>query len=63
MDLYLNLFLLYIKTSYQDVTISPDHHTLRLHLISVHNPKTIACLHKGCNKVFSTDALMKSHYW
>lgn len=40
-----------------------DHHTLRLHLISVHKPKTIPCLHKGCNKVFSTDALMKSHYW
>ncbi|MPC21921.1 Oocyte zinc finger protein XlCOF6 [Portunus trituberculatus] len=40
-----------------------DHHTLRLHLISVHKPKTIACLHSGCNKVFSTDALMKSHYW
>uniref|UniRef100_A0A0P4WGY8 C2H2-type domain-containing protein n=1 Tax=Scylla olivacea TaxID=85551 RepID=A0A0P4WGY8_SCYOL len=40
-----------------------DHHTLRLHLISVHKPKTIACLHSGCNKVFSTGALMKSHYW
>lgn len=36
--------------------------TLRIHLISVHKPKTIACLHKGCPKLFSTIGLMRSHY-
>ncbi|CAL4122694.1 unnamed protein product, partial [Meganyctiphanes norvegica] len=36
--------------------------TLRIHLISVHKPKTIPCLHKGCPKLFSTIGLMRSHY-
>ncbi|KAK4311661.1 hypothetical protein Pmani_016859 [Petrolisthes manimaculis] len=39
-----------------------DRHTLRIHLISVHMPKTISCLHPGCPKVFSTIGLMRSHY-
>ncbi|XP_045626400.2 uncharacterized protein [Procambarus clarkii] len=39
-----------------------DRHTLRHHLLSVHKPKTIPCTHNGCGKVFSTIALMRSHY-
>nr|XP_053635907.1 zinc finger X-linked protein ZXDA-like [Cherax quadricarinatus]XP_053635908.1 zinc finger X-linked protein ZXDA-like [Cherax quadricarinatus]XP_053635909.1 zinc finger X-linked protein ZXDA-like [Cherax quadricarinatus]XP_053635910.1 zinc finger X-linked protein ZXDA-like [Cherax quadricarinatus]XP_053635911.1 zinc finger X-linked protein ZXDA-like [Cherax quadricarinatus] len=39
-----------------------DRHTLRLHLISVHKPKTIPCIQSGCDKVFSTIGLMRSHY-
>ncbi|ROT79670.1 zinc finger protein [Penaeus vannamei] len=39
-----------------------DRQTLRIHLISVHKPKTISCTQKGCNKVFSTVGLMRNHY-
>ncbi|XP_071548781.1 uncharacterized protein [Panulirus ornatus] len=39
-----------------------DRHTLRLHLISVHKTKTIVCTHNGCDKIFSTIGLMRSHY-
>ncbi|XP_037781840.1 LOW QUALITY PROTEIN: uncharacterized protein LOC119578175 [Penaeus monodon] len=39
-----------------------DRQTLRIHLISVHKPKTISCTQKGCTKVFSTVGLMRNHY-
>ncbi|XP_066940293.1 uncharacterized protein [Macrobrachium rosenbergii] len=39
-----------------------DRHTLRLHMTSVHKPKTIPCKAKGCKKVFSSVSLMRCHY-
>ncbi|XP_042213311.1 oocyte zinc finger protein XlCOF6-like [Homarus americanus] len=39
-----------------------DRHTLRIHLTSVHKPKTIPCTFDGCGKLFSTTGLMTSHY-
>ncbi|XP_068236538.1 zinc finger protein 665-like [Palaemon carinicauda] len=39
-----------------------DRHTLRLHMTSVHKPKTIPCKAKGCDKVFSSLSLMRCHY-
>ncbi|KAK7062978.1 hypothetical protein SK128_027689 [Halocaridina rubra] len=39
-----------------------DRHTLRLHMVSVHKPKTIPCIQDGCKKVFSSVSLMHCHY-
>ncbi|XP_076048391.1 uncharacterized protein LOC143029584 isoform X2 [Oratosquilla oratoria] len=35
---------------------------LKCHVVAVHRAKTIKCLHKGCDKIFSTNGLMRSHY-